>query len=117
MSKPEESQDGEIKEKTNPLDRLKRGIIKSEEEAKKIGKTAYGYGKQLSEVLKSKDPVIVKRDDIAVLLKKIDNNEKFLEEFAKLTREGYRLSFKEDLHFLTKSHISFLYFQNQKFYK
>ena len=117
MNKPEENQDGEIKKKTNPLGRLKKGIVKSEEEAKKIAELAYGYGKRLSDVLKSKDPVIVKRDDIAVLLKKIDNNEKFLEEFAKLTREGYRLSFKEDLHFLTKSHISFLYFQNQKFFK
>lgn len=92
-------------------------MIKSEEEVKKIGKGVYVRGKQLSEIIKTKDPVLIKRDDIAVLVKRIDNLEKFIEEFSKLTREGYRLSFKEDLSFLTRTNISLLYFQNQKFFK
>jgi len=92
---------------------------------KELG-TDYGEGKKqivgqahrLKNLWKSKEVVQLKTDAIAVLYKKKGYEEKFLEEFDKITKEGYQMVLMEPFKALDAGPIdiqlgNFYYFQHK----
>ena len=67
----------------------KEGISK---EAKEDIHYLKGGLKDIGKQLKTKDSIVIKNDAVAILHSGLKNQESFLSEFEKLTREGYMLT-------------------------
>lgn len=54
-------------------------------------------GQFLKKIFQHKEMVLMKTDATIVVLRKLGANEEFFELFDKLTKEGYRMTLKEDI--------------------
>jgi len=102
--KSEKSTDGIKKELGSEYDEGKKQVV--------------GQAHRLKSLWKSKEVVQLKTDAIAVLYKKKGYEEKFLEEFNKITKEGFQLMLMEPFKALDAGPIdiqmgNFYYFQHK----
>lgn len=85
-------------------------------------KQVFGQAKRIKKLWQSKEIVQLKTDAIAVLYKKRGYEEKFFEEFDKITKEGYQMVLMEPVRALNAGSIdiqigTYYYFQKGKFIK
>ncbi len=115
-----------LKEKFSKKDKSE----KSTSGIKKDLSSAYGEGKKqvvgqaqrLKNLWRSKEVVQLKTDAIAVLFKKKGYEEKFFEEFEKITKEGYHMMLMEAVKAIDAGPIdiqigNFYYFQHKNYIK
>jgi len=112
-----------LKEKFSKKDKSKKSTtsdIKKElgSEYEEGKKQVVGQANRLKSLWKSKEVVQLKTDAIAVLYKKKGYEEKFLEEFHKITKEGYQMMLMEPFKALDVGPIdvqlgNFYYFQHK----
>ncbi len=105
------------KDKTekSSTDNIKKELGSEYDEGKK---QIVGQAHRLKSLWKSKEVVQLKTDAIVVLYKKKGYEEKFLEEFNKITKEGYQLMLMEPFKALDAGPIdiqmgNFYYFQHK----
>ncbi len=94
---------------------MKKELSSDYDEGKK---QVVGQAHRLKSLWKSKEVVQLKTDAIAVLYKKKGYEEKFLEEFNKITKEGFQLVLMEPFKALDAGPIdiqlgNFYYFQHK----
>jgi hypothetical protein len=94
---------------------IKKELGSEYEEGKK---QVVGQAHRLKNLWKSKEVVQLKTDAVAVLYKKKGYEEKFLEEFDKITKEGYQMVLMEPFKALDAGPIdiqlgNFYYFQHK----
>ncbi len=107
------------KDKPGKTDGVKKELHEEYHEGKK---QVVGQAHRLKSLWKSKEVVQLKTDAVAVLYKKKGYEEKFLEEFNKVTKEGYQLMLSEPFKALDAGPIdiqlgNFYYFQHRNFIK
>jgi len=94
---------------------IKKELGSEYEEGKK---QVVGQALRLKNLWKSKEVVQLKTDAVVVLYKKKGYEEKFLEEFDKITKEGYQMVLMEGVKALDAGPIdikigSYYYFQHK----
>ncbi len=94
---------------------IKKELSSEYDEGKK---QVVGQAHRLKSLWKSKEVVQLKTDAIAVLYKKKGYEEKFLEEFNKITKEGFQLMLMEPFKAIDAGPIdiqlgNFYYFQHK----
>ncbi len=107
-----------IKEKQESITKAVKKEAKSEYREDK--KQVLGQAKRIKKLWQSKEVVQLKTDAIAVLYKKRGYEDKFFEEFEKITKEGYQLVLMEPVKALNAGSIDiqigiYYYFQHSKF--
>jgi len=112
-----------LKEKFSKKDKSEKsttGGIKKElsSEYDEGKKQVVGQAHRLKNLWKSKEVVQLKTDAIAVLFKKKGYEEKFFEEFNKITKEGFQLVLMEPVKAIDAGPIdiqigNFYYFQHK----
>ncbi len=85
-------------------------------------KQVVGQVQRMKHLWKSKEIVQLKTDAIAVLFKKKGYEDKFFEEFEKITKEGYHMMLMESVKAIDAGPIdiqigNFYYFQHKNFIK
>ena len=85
-------------------------------------KQVVGQAHRIKNLWKTKEIVQLKTDAIAVLYKKKGYEEKFFDEFDKITKEGYQMVLSEAVKALDAGPIdiqigSYYYFQHRNFIK
>lgn len=100
-------------------DKVKEGL---HEEFNEDKKQAVGHAKRIKSLWQSKEVLQLKTDAIAVLYKKRGYEDKFFEEFDKLTKEGYQLMLSEAVKAIDAGPIDiqigyYYYFQHRNFVK
>jgi len=116
-----------LKEKFSKKGKSKKSStsdIKKElhEEFDEDKKQVVGQAKRVKQLWRSKEIVQLKTDAVAVLWKKRGYEEKFFEEFNKITKEGYQMVLSEAMKALDAGPLdvkigTFYYFQHRKFIK
>ena len=116
-----------LKEKFSKKDKSKKPAkdeIKKElhEEYQEEKKQITGHAKRVKHLWRSKEIVQLKTDAIAILWKKKGYEDKFFEEFDKITKEGYQMVLAEGVKTLDAGPIdikigSYYYFQHRNFIK
>jgi len=107
------------KSKKPSTDDIKKELGSDYEEGKK---QVVGQAHRIKNLWKSKEIVQLKTDAIAILYKKKGYEEKFFEEFDKITKEGYQMVLSEAVKALDAGPIdiqigSYYYFQHRNFIK
>ncbi len=112
-----------LKEKFSKKDKSKKSTssdIKKElgSEYEEGKKQVVGQAHRLKSLWKSREIVQLKTDAVAVLYKKKGYEEKFLEEFHKITKEGYQMMLMEPVKAIDAGPIdiqigSYYYFQHK----
>ena len=102
------------KEKTK-TDNVTKGLHEEFDEDKK---QIVGHAKRVKHLWRSKEVVQLKTDAIVVLWKKRGYEEKFFEEFDKVTKEGYQLVLSDIIKALEAGPIdiqigTYYYFQHK----
>ena len=100
-------------------DKVKEGLS---EELSEDKKQAVGHAKRIKSLWQSKDVLQLKTDAIAILYKKRGYEDKFFDEFDKLTKEGYQLMLSEGVKAIDAGPIDiqigfYYYFQHRNFIK
>lgn len=103
------------KDKVGKTENAKNELQKEYDEGKK---QFLGQAKRMKNLWKSKEIVQLKTDAIAVLYKKRGYEEKFFEEFNKITKEGYQMVLMEPVKAIDAGPIdmqigSYYYFQHK----
>ena len=103
------------KDKVGKTENAKNELQKEYNEGKK---QFLGQAKRMKNLWKSKEIVQLKTDAIAVLYKKRGYEEKFFEEFNKITKEGYQMVLMEPVKAIDAGPIdmqigSYYYFQHK----
>ncbi len=103
------------KDKAGKTETAKNELHEEYDEGKK---QFLGQAKRLKNLWKSKEIVQLKTDAIAVLYKKRGYEEKFFEEFEKITKEGYQMVLMEPVKAIDAGPIdmqigSYYYFQHK----
>jgi len=98
---------------------IKKELSSEYDEGKK---QVIGQAHRLKNLWKSKEVVQLKTEAIAVLFKKKGYEERFFEEFEKITKEGYHMVLMEPFKAIDAGPIdiqigNFYYFQHRKFIK
>jgi len=116
-----------LKEKFSKKDKPEKSTtenVKKEihEDIGESKKQVVGQAYRIKNLWKSKEIVQLKTDAIAVLYKKKGYEDKFFEEFDKITNEGYQMMLMEPVKAIDAGPIdiqigTYYYFQNKKFIK
>ena len=107
------------KSEKSSTDGIKKELSSEYDEGKK---QIVGQAHRLKNLWKSKEVVQLKTEAIVVLFKKKGYEEKFFEEFNKITKEGYHMVLMKPFKAIDAGPIdiqigSFYYFQHRKFIK
>ena len=112
-----------LKEKFSKKDKVKeskKDNVKKElhEEYNEDKKQVVGHAKRVKQLWRTKEILQLKTDAIAVLWKKKGYEEKFFEEFDKITKAGYQLVLMEGVKALDAGPIdiqigTYYYFQHK----
>ncbi len=110
-----------LKEKFSKKDKVgKTETVKNElhEELGEDKKQLVGHAKRVRHLWRSKEIVQLKTDAVAVLWKKKGYEEKFFEEFDKITKEGFQMVLMEPVKAIDAGPIdmqigSYYYFQHK----
>ena len=101
-------------------EKSKSDTVKKElhEEFDEDKKQVVGHAKRIKQLWRTKEILQLKTDAIAVLWKKKGYEEKFFEEFDKITKEGYQMVLMEGVKALDAGPIdikigSYYYFQHK----
>jgi len=102
--------------KKNDSEKSTTDTVKNELEEDK--KQVVGHAKRIRHLWRSKEIVQVKTDAVVILWKKKGYEEKFFEEFDKITKEGYQMVLMEEVKALEAGPIdvkigSYYYFQHK----
>ena len=105
------------KSEKSSTDDIKKELGSEYDEGKK---QIVGQAHRLKNLWKSKEVLQLKTDAIAVLFKKKGYEEKFIEEFNKITKEGYQMMLMEPFKAIDAGPIdiqigNFYYFQHKSF--
>jgi hypothetical protein len=116
-----------LKEKFSKKDKSKKSTsdtVKKElhEEIGEEKKQLVGHAKRVRHLWRSKEIVQLKTDAVAVLFKKKGYEDKFFEEFEKITKEGYHMMLMEAVKAIDAGPIdiqigNFYYFQHKNYIK
>ena len=103
------------KSEKSTTDSIKKELGSDYEESKK---QVIGQAHRIKNLWKSKDIVQLKTDAIAILYKKKGYEDKFFEEFEKITKEGYKMMLMEPVKAIDAGPIdiqigNFYYFQHK----
>ncbi len=107
------------KSEKSTTDNIKNELGSEYDEGKK---QVVGQAHRMKKLWKSKEIVQLKTDAIAVLFKKKGYEDKFFEEFEKITKEGYHMMLMEAVKAMDAGPIdiqigNFYYFQHKNYIK
>ena len=107
------------KSEKSTTDDIKKELGSEYDEGKK---QVVGQAYRMKKLWKSKEIVQLKTDAIAVLFKKKGYEDKFFEEFEKITKEGYHMMLMEAVKAIDAGPIdiqigNFYYFQHKNYIK
>ncbi len=107
------------KSEKSSTDNIKNELGSDYDEGKK---QVVGQAHRMKKLWKSKEIVQLKTDAIAVLFKKKRYEDKFFEEFEKITKEGYHMMLMESVKAIDAGPIdiqigNFYYFQHKNYIK
>ncbi len=107
------------KSEKSTTDNIKKELGSEYDEGKK---QVFGQAHRMKKLWKSKEIVQLKTDAIVVLFKKKGYEDKFFEEFEKITKEGYHMMLMEAVKAIDAGPIdiqigNFYYFQHKNYIK